>query len=291
MSEPVVDHPGDDALCDFDEGLLAGTPAEADVQSHVAGCAFCADFIALLSSTREQLAALPAVPMPADVVERIHAALATEAAVDAEQASQPAAAVTSLDAARSSRRSRGPRWTRGAGAVAAGIALLMAGAVGFSALNSGNEKSGTISSSIEGGNSAPKSDGSGRDALAQNYTRATLADGVRALVTGRSAAVGVPQTKSASPQPLGTQQQDKVGPPDLARLRSPAQLAACIAELTGRPGVAPLAVEYATYEGEPAVIIVLPDADPAVVQAWVVGPGCSTDNPDFRHREVVPRAG
>lgn len=298
MNEPATGHPDVDTLSDLDEGLLAGTPAEAAAQSHVAGCASCADFIALLASTREQLGALPATPMPADVVARIDAALAGEAArraapdaalnvaPDAEPAPQPAAVVTSLDSAR---RSRAPRWMRASGAVAAGIALLMAGAIGYGALTTVTEKSGTISSA-EGGNSAPNGAGAARDALTKNYTQATLAAGVRALVDNRTAAAIAPQTKSVSPMPLGAQQ-DRVGPPDLDRLRAPAQLAACITELASRPGVAPLAVDYATYEGQPAVIIVLPDADPTAVQAWVVGPACSTGNPDIRHREVVVRAG
>lgn len=283
MNEPAADHPGFDALCDLDEGLLAGTPAEADVQAHVAGCASCADVIAALAATRAQLAALPAEPMPADVAERIEAALASEA----ETAPTPAAVVTPLDPAR---RSRKPRWVRGAGAVAAGVALLMAGAVGIGVLNAVNEKPETTSGAAEG-NSAP-SDSTQRDAgNVPNYTSATLADGVRALVAGGPAAVAAPQAKSASPSPRLNTKQDAAAPPDLDRLRSPAQLASCVAELAGRQGAAPLAVDYARYEGEPAVVIVLPDADPAVVQAWVVGPGCSTGNPDFRHREVVRRAG
>lgn len=286
MNEPAADHPGVDALCDLDEGLLAGTPGEADIRAHVAGCASCADFIALLATTREQLAALPAEPMPAEVAVRIDAALAREATRDAEPAPVTVAVVTPMDSARRTRR---PRWVRSAGAVAAGIALLMAGAVGVNAFNAVNEKSGTISGAAED-NSAPN-DSAQRDAGSmRNYTQSTLADDVRALVGGGPAAAGAPQTKSSPSRPLGAQQ-DAAGPPDLSRLRSPAQLASCVAELTGRQGVAVIAVDYATYEGEPAVIIVLPDADPAVVQAWVVGPGCSTGNPDFRHREVVPRAG
>lgn len=290
MNEPAADHPGIDALCDLDAGLLAGTPGEADIQAHVAGCASCADFIALLATTREQLAALPAVPMPPDVAERIDAALASEATSDqsANDESAPAtvAGVTPLGSA----RSRRPRWVRGASAVAAGIALLVAGAVGVDALTAGNEKSGTVSGAAEG-NSAPNDRAQRDTGSARNYTSATLADGVRALVGDRNIAARPPQPKSASPPlPLGAQP-DAVDPPDLRRLRSPAQLASCVAELTGRAGVRPLAIDYATYDGEPAVIIVLPDADPAVVQAWVVGPGCSTGNPDLRHREVVPRTG
>lgn len=283
MNEPTAGHPGVDALCELDEGLLAGTPAEADVLAHVADCASCADFIATLTATRVRLAALPAEPMPADIAERIDAALAGEA----QTTPGAAGVVTPLDHAR---RTRAPRWVRGAGAVAAGIALLTATAVGVGTFTTVNEKSGTISGAAEG-NSTP-TDSAQRDAdSVPNYTQATLADGVRALVAGQSGAAGAPQSKSASPsRPLNTQQDAPV-PPDLQRLRSPAQFASCIAELAGRPGVSPLAVDYARYEGEPAVVIVLPDADPAVVQAWVVGPGCSTGNPDFRHREVVPRAG
>lgn len=295
MSEPIAEHPDADVLCDLDEGLLAGRGDEADVQAHVAACASCADFIALLGTTREQLAAVATEPMPADVATRIDAALATEAArgapgaPDAPDVSDTADEVAVVTPLRPARRSARSRWLPATGAVAAGIALLMAGAVGLGIVNStsgGNQPSSANSErQADGGGGAPA------NASVRNYTSESLASGVRMLVAGQAwAGVDRPAGPSATPLPLGTEQ-DTAAPPDLDRLRAPVPLAACVAELAGKPGVSPLAVDYAAFEGQPAVVIVLPDADPALLQAWVVGPACAPGNTDLRRREVVRRAG
>jgi len=286
VTEPATDHPGADALCDLDEGLLAGTTGEAELQAHVAVCAACADFLAMLATTRARLAAVADEPMPPDVAARIDAALAAEAAVSSDRASSEGAVVTPLRA----RRSQRSRWLPGAGAVAAGVALLMAGAIGIGAITSIDRRSGPISGAA--GDRSASTGGAPRETSGvRNYTPLTLADGVRALVGSEATAIGPPQGKqSGRPAPQGAQQ-DAVRSADLARLRAPDQLAACVAELAGKQGVPPLAVDYARFQGAPAVLIVLPGPDAATVAAWVVGPACTTGRADLRRYQVVPTTG
>ncbi len=282
MNTPAADHPDLDALCDLHGGLLAGSAAEADLATHIADCASCTDFLALLATTGEQLAGLPALQIPSDVAARIDSALAAEAAT---VAATEAAVVTPM---RPSRRSRRSRWMPSAGAVAAGVALLMAAGIGISALTAPGDSSGR-EAGLASDKAAPTTRQPRDAGVVANYTATTLAGGVQALVAGRTSAGAGGAKPSATPLPLGAQQDSAESA--LARLRSPSQLAACVAELAGRPGVTPLAVDFAFYEGSPAVIIVLPGSDAASVQAWVVGPACTTGKADLRRHEVVPRSG
>jgi hypothetical protein len=54
-------------------------------------------------------------------------------------------------------------------------------------------------------------------------------------------------------------------------------LASCLAALLPpeEPDLRPLALDYASFGGAPALAVVLPDPDPAKLQVFVVGPGCS----------------
>ncbi|MCU1692730.1 MAG: hypothetical protein JWM64_1821, partial [Frankiales bacterium] len=62
----------------------------------------------------------------------------------------------------------------------------------------------------------------------------------------------------------------------LARLRVPAELAACLGELAGPDtDVVPLALDYARYRGAPALAVVLPSARADRVDVFVVGAGCT----------------
>ena len=77
---------------------------------------------------------------------------------------------------------------------------------------------------------------------------------------------------------------------ELGTLGRPAGLAACIEALTGRTGVTPLAVDFATYEGQPAAILVLPDpTDDAYLDVRVVGAACSASDDDLIVATRVPR--
>jgi hypothetical protein len=66
----------------------------------------------------------------------------------------------------------------------------------------------------------------------------------------------------------------------LARLRTTDGLADCLTALLppDEPDVRPLALDYARYQGQPALAVLLPDPDPAKIALYVVGAGCAQDN-------------
>ncbi|MCU1591491.1 MAG: hypothetical protein JWP11_2747, partial [Frankiales bacterium] len=66
----------------------------------------------------------------------------------------------------------------------------------------------------------------------------------------------------------------------LARLRSNAGLAECLLALLppDDPSVKPLALDYGSYKGTPAMVVVLPGSAPRKLDVFVVGPGCSRAN-------------
>ncbi|MGA4840829.1 anti-sigma factor family protein [Streptomyces sp. G45] len=76
-------HPDVDELSDLTEGLLSPSRTR-DVREHLDDCALCTDVYDSLEEIRGLLGTLPGAPrMPADVAERIDAALAAEALLDA----------------------------------------------------------------------------------------------------------------------------------------------------------------------------------------------------------------
>jgi hypothetical protein len=83
--------------------------------------------------------------------------------------------------------------------------------------------------------------------------------------------------------PLGHLRRDALVPPGdpaasppLGRLRDPQQLEQCLSALrpAERPGSVPLAVDYARYDGRPALAVLLPAPAPDQVDLYVVGEGC-----------------
>ncbi len=259
------------------------------------------------------IAALAALPMPAlpDAVEtRITTALAAEAAARATgtaAATEPTAART-LDT--SQPRSRAPRRRkrrlRPVAAVAPAVAALLIG--GFAYLLT----LGGVSSSVSGPALAPASAGraplpaaepaNGSSALrlpagdlrslapgerpvfvvtvtGTRYQQATLAPQLRqALATSRNPA-NAASAPSSGPSAATSVPSPASGPYSAASSASSARgvfapsktLAGCVLRVTGK--VVPTLVEYATYQGKPVYVIVLPD------RAWIVGVGCTASDP------------
>ncbi|MEX2289983.1 MAG: hypothetical protein WD794_06610 [Mycobacteriales bacterium] len=77
----------------------------------------------------------------------------------------------------------------------------------------------------------------------------------------------------------------------LARLRTAEGLADCLAALLPpeQPEVQPLALDYAQYQGRPALAVVLPDPDPDQLSVFVVGEGCSRADDSTLYFVRVPR--
>lgn len=248
-----------DRLADYAAGLLEPADA-AQVEELLARDPEWARTLAALTSAQplvqEALAGLGAPPVPDDLAARLDAALSTAADRPAD--------VVSLDERRDKARSRGLRWQRAAAAVAsvAAVAALCVGGVKLI----GN--SGTVNSSSSGVGSAagvkapsvplmgspPMILSSGTD-----YTAAT----VTSVLRERGFAAN-----GAQPQP----DQAKSRPRDLSRLDSQADLQACLGLLTTVYNRAPTLVDYAKYQGQPALVVVLDGA--AGTKIVVVGAKC-----------------
>jgi len=244
-----------DALAD----VLAGEPAS----DHLAGCDACqADLDALQVASAQvttDLAALPAPALPDDVAARL-AGLGTPPVASG-------GTVTTLPARRTT------RWLP-----AAAAAVLLLGGAAFGLTRLGGHDAGSSSTSAGGVKGADTAEiDVVRNSTGTDYTdRAALAAAVPQLLAGSAGAalsMQAPTTpgRGAAPKPAAD---------PLARLRDNAGLAECLLALlpADDPSVRPLALDYASFKGAPAMVVVLPSSLPRKLDVFVVGPGCSRAN-------------
>ena len=318
------DHLDLDALAD----ALAG---ERPDDPHLAACGPCrarlAELAAADTAVQASLGALADPTEPDGLAERLRRALAEEARADAVApgSGRVAALGTQRSPQRSRKRSAQRAWQQ---PVAACLALVLAGGVGWALVQGGS--SGTDTSTAAGG-AAESSDGggggeaseqlaagvprtrtgtdwaddaAGRAALPQVLAaqEAGALGGAAQVVPSGPPAAAAPSddaasrsgadadADAASPGPDSPTSDTTVGSADpLARLRDPAALAACLAAVTAQAGAQPLAVDEGTVRGAPALAVLLPDADPLFVQVHVVGPACSAADPATLLRTRVAR--
>lgn len=280
-------HPGIEQLADLDAGVLQAAQ-NSWTRAHVDDCASCRGALSALATTRADLGALPPVAMPDDVSERLSAALAAQSEPPAVAIVPPG--VTMLPTARARRR------FTVAGSAAAAVILLLAGGVVFGAVHGhpGRVASSTVKAGAPNQRVAVSS--TGRD-----YTRADLPSAVPGLVHPLAASAGAaaptPLTRAPSQAPGDSGANSAAGAPDthaLDRLHNQTALRTCLTELAGSATVAPLALDYAQFEGAPALIVVLPGTGtgPSAgsrADVFVVGPGCTTDDAQVRYVVRVPR--
>ena len=312
----MTDAPGTGAHPDLDAlaALQADAPEATDgTRAHVAGCARCSAELAALDRVPTALAAAGAVgPMPVEVVTAVDAALAAEAAEAAEAAQSeaggaagpadlaPARTVTPLPTG----RERSPVGMRVLQAAAVVVLLLAGVGVGVSALGGG----GGSDDSSAGGATRATADkaaesgaypltASGRDwtadAVAQDAPKlldGTLAPPVAAQSLRERFAA--PSRDDSGGADGGSDQASTPAPAtagSAARLAGGPALAECVAALADGP-VTPLAVDIATWQQQPAAVIVLPQPDdPTAVEVWVVAPTCSTADAKLLYYANLPR--
>ena len=253
------------------------------------------------------LAGLPAVVMPAEVAARLDAALAEaaltgptdpEADPEADVRAAAAATVVPITSARSSRW-RDPRILKVAAAV---VLVLGGGGLAIKAISASSSSTSTAASA--GG--APRAAAQLSVNSAHAYTAGSLASDVRALVagslpkaptTGQDSAAG----STLEPRPTVSGAVDSPNPGYGTTVTQPLKeltatvdtLAPCIAALEeGITAVTPFAIDAGTYDGRPALIVVLPNKeDAAYYDVFVVGAKCGQGNDaDFIAYKRVPRS-
>lgn len=120
----------------------------------------------------------------------------------------------------------------------------------------------------------------------------------------RPAAPGTPAPGTPAPRTSGSLGPRAVAPsagdqvppaePDvsaqdpLQRLRDPVAAQACLSALPSGPRV-PLALDYASYAGRPALVAVLPAPVPNAVDVVALGLGCRTGDPQLLSSTRLPR--
>lgn len=225
------------------------------------------------------------------------------------------------------RPARGPG-VLGVAAGLAGLLVVAGLGIGVVGLGSGSDSadSSTAASSGEGSDDALEAAGGGSAAdtalaapapspraTGTDYRRdpAALAAALPGLLGAdeqaraylETAPDSAAQRSSAAPGPLadagsgavsgstgGGAPAAAVAPDPLARLREPAALSRCLAALPpAGPVRTPLAVDFASLEGRPAVVLVLPGDRPETVELVAVGAGCGADGPDELYRTELPR--
>lgn len=281
-STAPAEHLSTETIADLQEGLLEHEPAQR-ASGHLVSCPLCAaEDRALTDVPRLLVAAGDAGPTPADVVDRVDAALAAEPAV------RPGAATVTALADHSSRPG-GPRPPLGMRVLqaAAVLVVLLAGAgIAVSALGGGADDGATTSadSAGAGAEGAPKA-GSAYSVTAsgRNWDEKSVTAAVPELVAGAfgslapSAAASGPDGGSAGGEPGGDDSDGRardLAAAPAARLADGPALAECVGRLNLGP-VTPLAVDIARWKGSPAGVIVLPTPDdPATVDVFVVEPSC-----------------
>jgi hypothetical protein len=247
-----------DVLADLVEGLLDGDHA-ASASAHLDDCAECRARSAEIADVSRILADIPVPPMPADLAARIDEAIRAESMETAQLNS-----VTSLEHRRVRRHLR-------IFSVAAATVI----AVGGGALLGAGMLSGSGPEDATGyrANSGPPADNpSGR-----------AGSGTADPGAGAESAQQ-PQLKQQETYPSvasGTRYraQELADQIPVVVRRAGGRMAALPAAVTGcvdrvRQGLKPVLVDSATYDGQPATVIVLPRGG-AMWRVVVVSPDCA----------------
>lgn len=281
-----------DRLADFVGGALDGTPDADAVRHLIASDAGWADaYTALVSAdeaVRGHLHALgsEAPAVPDDVLRRLDAALAA--------AAPPRLKLVPTERDElAARRNRRRRWTVG---LATAAAVLVCGSVGVVVLQNAPSRQNSATSSADraGGLAAPPkaaapqaSGGTALYSTGRDYTPDSLRS--LALLGGLSAAGRSPaqmQEDNGSgpgngagkaPGPLEATEPTAI-PSGLTPLGVPTTRAACLDVIVAEYGGRVVVVDYALFQGAPALVVLLDGASFAgggrgVV---VVGPRCGT---------------
>jgi hypothetical protein len=274
-----------DLLADFVGGALDGTPEADEVRRLVSTDDGWAEAYGALVTAevavRDELTALGAerLPMPTDVEHRLDAAL--QAAVVAPRSDAP---VLDLARAREARRHRRQRWAIG---LATAAAVVICGGFGVNVVLGDNKSDRDVAtSSADGGKEAAAPQLA--PSAASGGTRASARSDAALVASGQDYGPGtVGQLAHGSPPAAmmagegSTDEQSKsskpsAAPEELRRLQDPVARAACLNAVVGEYGGQVALVDYARFEGRPALVVVVDGTRLGAGKRLViaVGPDC-----------------
>ena len=250
----------------LDLDALADVLADPDVaHPHLADCSACrgrlAELSAALPAVKAALTAVPVPAEPADLADRLTAALA------AERAPAPSNVLPLV-------RNR-TRWMPALAGIAAAAALVVGAVV---LVPSGG---GDTATTADKGSDGYKVNDTGTDYSATGTGLQAALPGLLSGRAGQRAAADSAATPAPyAPEVMSSKASGAVGlaaaADPLAALRTTDGLARCLASLTdpSEEGV-PLALDYASFEGTPALVVVLPVPAADKVDVFVVPVGCA----------------
>lgn len=283
------EHLDAETLADLQEGLL-DPPAARAAEEHLLACAACAADNRMLAGLPDRLAAAgDAGPLPEDVALRIDAALAAEPPVRVAGA----ATVTPLAPPRSA-----PAGMRVVQAAAVLVVLLAGVGIALGAFLGGNDDSATTAGAAEdsAAQELPDDGSFPVTASGRSWTSGSVVAAVPKLLAGTlgpevaaaSSAGPDADTGTGGSSPEASGDARSLSRVDDDRLAGGPALAECVGVLNDDP-VTPLAVDLATWAGDPATVIVLPTPDdPTTVDVYVVEPSCPPGEFLFFAREPRP---
>jgi hypothetical protein len=310
LGHPGAGHWDLEALAQFADGDVTDADS-ATMSAHLDRCEACTRRLGQIRTTRALLSALPPEPMPPAVADRVDAAIAAAGTA-------PLAATVVPNQPRR-------RWWRSpavAGTAAAVAVVVLIGAiVTATVLRHQHRKSSASADSAAGGQaSAAASAQTIKEwQTGTDYTAASIASLVPRLLTGTPAAAPTPAPQTPGPQTPGPQNlglspnskaapanptpsaasngalgTTATNPPPITFAQMQASrdaIVACGKMLNAGNDVTPLAIDFARFDGRPAVVLVLPTfGHPETVDVWVVRSVCSDAAIDlYFHR--VARAG
>ena len=264
-------HPDTSVLAEYRAGVISGRGG-AKIAAHLAGCERCAALSGQLAEVSVLLASAPVPTMPDSVAQRLDTVLAAEAAKRHD--SERAGADAPRHRARDPRRSGRDRFRFVTLRVLAPAAAVVAvAAVGYSLTHLSGPTTSSAASSAARAAPAPSA--------RVTYASGTIGSGTKRTNEGSNAALAPSVLYDVHNSPtryqrftLRTQVEGELRAPKGPAGPASAQIQGCVSRVTKDSSLgAPVLVETARFQGQPAIVIVAyRDGSDTV---WVTGPGCS----------------
>ncbi|MEV0207919.1 hypothetical protein AB0H97_22315 [Streptomyces sp. NPDC050788] len=293
----MAGHPDVAEISDLTEGLLEPSRS-ADIQRHLDECELCADVHASLEEIRGLLGSVPGpTRMPTDVAERIDAALAAEALLNATAPDDTdssalvgsARSVDDTDEGAHVSRETSPAADRPAGHARSSTTgpgrkerkrtgrrrIAVLGTVfTVAALGFGSVLVATLNDGKPPATEAQKSTGP------DTFSESGLQNQVSGLLKKQGTESG-----SHAPRSLGVD-----GGSNQPKVFTQPSIPDCVSEGIGRTD-APLATQQGTYKGTDALLVVMPDANAgSQVIAYIVDSTCVTHPSSGKAKVLLTRS-